>query len=318
MSNTATRLLSLIMLMQRQPNQKASELAEALGVSVRTLHRYMAMLDELGIPVYSERGPQGGFSLVRGYKMPPLVFSPAEAVVLCLGAGLVTNLWAKLYDEAACSALAKLESLLPAQQLAEVAWARRTLVASPMQRSRLEPLAALLDDLRGAIRGLKRVRMVYQGGTQTEPLERDLDAYALGYQQGWCYVIGYCHLRQAVRSFRVDRIQRLEVLEASYQIPPGFDAQAHLDFEFQGESPVKMRLRFEPQFTYLILNTPTVWESEEAQADGSVIVTATMPDLYWAGAFVLSYGPALTVVEPKALCHLVRAWALEVASRYSR
>lgn len=66
MSNTATRLITLLMLLQRQPNQKASELAQELGVSVRSIHRYMAMLDEMGIPVYSERGPYGGFSLVRG------------------------------------------------------------------------------------------------------------------------------------------------------------------------------------------------------------------------------------------------------------
>ena len=82
MSNTATRLITLIMLLQRRPNQKAAELANQLGVSVRTIQRYINMLDEMGIPVYSERGPHGGFSLVRGYKMPPLVFTPEEAVAI--------------------------------------------------------------------------------------------------------------------------------------------------------------------------------------------------------------------------------------------
>src|SRR5215470_5977087 len=128
MSNTATRLITLIMLLERQPNQKAATLADELGVSVRTLHRYFGMLDELGIPIYSERGPQGGFSLVRGYKMPPLIFSPAEAAALCLGMGLVADLWGQLYKEAAQSAAAKVENILPEDQLAEVAWARRTLV----------------------------------------------------------------------------------------------------------------------------------------------------------------------------------------------
>ena len=80
MSNTATRLITLIFLLQNQPNQKASDLAEKLGVSIRTIHRYFGMLDEMGIPVYAERGPYGGFSLVRGYKIPPLIFSVEEAV----------------------------------------------------------------------------------------------------------------------------------------------------------------------------------------------------------------------------------------------
>ena len=56
MTNTATRLITLIFLMQKQPNQKASELAEKLGVSLRTIHRYFAMLNEMGIPIYRSAG----------------------------------------------------------------------------------------------------------------------------------------------------------------------------------------------------------------------------------------------------------------------
>ena len=106
MPNSATRLITLIMLLQRQPNQKAAELAEKLNISVRSLHRYIARLEEMGIPIYSERGPYGGFSLVRGYKMPPLVFSPEEAVAIYLGTSLVEEMWGRLYLEAAQAALA--------------------------------------------------------------------------------------------------------------------------------------------------------------------------------------------------------------------
>ena len=130
MANTATRLITLIMLLQRRPNQKAAELAEELGVSVRTIHRYMGMLDEMGIPVFSERGPHGGFSLVRGYRMPPLVFTPEEAVALYLGTTLVREMWGEMYRDAAQSALAKLDNVLPDEQRHEVAWARRTLLAT--------------------------------------------------------------------------------------------------------------------------------------------------------------------------------------------
>src|SRR3989304_5823309 len=124
MTSPPPRLIPLILLLQNPPNQKASELAEKLGVSVRTVHRYLAMLDEMGIPVYSERGPYGGFALVRGYKMPPLVFTPEEAVAVTLGTGLVEEMGGQLYREAACGALAKLENLLPGEQGSEGAWAR--------------------------------------------------------------------------------------------------------------------------------------------------------------------------------------------------
>ena len=120
MTKPASRLIMLITLLQNRTNQKAADLAAELNVSVRTLHRYLAMLDEMGIPIYAERGPFGGFSLVRGYKMPPLVFTPEEAAAVSLGTGLVEDLWGDLYLQPAHAALAKLENLLPEQQRDEV------------------------------------------------------------------------------------------------------------------------------------------------------------------------------------------------------
>ena len=306
------------MLLERQPNQKAAALAEALGVSVRTLHRYFGMLDELGIPIYSERGPQGGFSLVRGYKMPPLFFSPAEAAALCLGTGLVADLWGKLYHEAAQSAAAKLENILPEVQLTEVAWARRTLVNTAVPRIGLQSFAPLLESLRCALVEHNTVHMVYHGSGQSDALERDFDPYALAYRQGWWYAIGYCHLRQAIRAFRVDRIQSLEKLPTRFEIPPSFDAQSYLTFEIQSQEGVHVRMHLTPEFAYLASNTPTFWEKLENQSDGSVIVTVFQSDIYRAAGFVFSYGPAATVLEPDSLRELMHNWAAAIEEMYRK
>src|ERR671922_3009930 len=129
MANTASRLITLIMLLQRQPNQTASQLAQALDVSVRTVQRYMTTLDEMGIPIYAERGPYGGYALVRGYKMPPLVFTPEETAAIYLGTSFLEQIWGRLYQEAARGALAKLDNVLPDEQRREVAWAREAVLA---------------------------------------------------------------------------------------------------------------------------------------------------------------------------------------------
>ena len=138
MNKPATRLLTLITLLQRFPNQKAPDLAGQLGISVRSLHRYMEKLDEMGIPIYSERGRYGGFSLMRGYKLPPLVFTADEAVAISLGTQLVEQMWGDLYADAAHSVMAKLDNLLPESQRSEVAWAQRTLVSSALRRPQLD------------------------------------------------------------------------------------------------------------------------------------------------------------------------------------
>jgi predicted DNA-binding transcriptional regulator YafY len=309
MTNPATRLITLIMLLQSQPNCKASELADRLGVSVRTLHRYIGMLDEMGIPVYSERGPHGGFSLVRGYKMPPLVFTPQEAVALSLGTGLVNEIWGSLYQEASSAAQAKLENVLPDEQRREIAWARRALVATGLRRPNLEGAAPLLEKLRLAVRQHQRVHMSYQGADQDVPLERQVDVYALAHRSGWWYAVGYCHLRGALRSFRVDRIIELEIMENRFDIPGDFNIHIYLRDQFKFENQLNVRLRFLPQYVYLARYTPSIWTDSREDADGSLCVTFQAQDLFWAASLVMSFGPAVVVLEPPELRKLLLEWA---------
>lgn len=111
--HVATKLLSLIMLLQSRKSWKVAELAVELGVSGRTVHRYFGMLEDMGIPICSERGRHGGFSLMRGYRLPPLIFSAEEATVLYMGAHLVRKLMGQTYHDAVTGATAKLDNVLP-------------------------------------------------------------------------------------------------------------------------------------------------------------------------------------------------------------
>lgn len=317
MPNTATRLITLIMLLQSRPNQKASQLAEELGVSVRSVHRYLAMLDEIGIPIYSERGPYGGFSLVRGYRMPPLVFTSEEAVAVSLGASLVEDLFGPLYRDAARGALAKLDNLLPEEQRREVAWARQTLAATGMHRADLDILSPRLQILRRALRERRRVTMLYRGGSQPKPQQRHLDPYALVHRWGWWYVVGYCHLRQAERSFRLDRILELNLTEQDYLPPADFDIHHYLATEMQAQPLITTRLQFVPKATHVALDNRPYWDSIEPQPDGSVVVTFLSPTLEWAASAALAYGPIVEVLAPPELRQMVCLWAQEIANVYT-
>jgi predicted DNA-binding transcriptional regulator YafY len=313
MTHPSSRIITLIMLLQSKPNQKAADLARMLDVSVRTLHRYFEQLDEMGVPVYAERGPYGGFSLVRGYKMPPLVLTPEEAVASFLGLSLVEEMWGKLYRSAALGALAKLENLLPDDQRQEVAWARRSLLATGMHRSDQQALAEVLDKLRLATREHKRVHMSYLG---RETSERELDPYALVHRSGWWYLIGYCHLRQNLRTFRVDRIASLELLETSFEFPTDFNLRAYLATEPPVQPTVRACLRFTPQWAGMARNSRPFWESLEELPDGAIAVTFQAPDLEWAASTTLAYGPAVKVLDPPELRHMVAEWAELVTKLY--
>jgi predicted DNA-binding transcriptional regulator YafY len=315
MSNSATRLLTLIMLLQRQPGQKAGDLAAALGVSVRTLHRYVALLEEMGLPVYTERGPYGGFSLVAGYRMPPLVFTLDEAVALSLGAGMVSDLWGRLYTNAAAGAQAKLENVLPQEQRDEIRWARSALVATGLRRSGFERTGSLLEQIRLAIREGRRLELVYpHGSAAADP--RRVDPYALVYRAGWWYMLGFCHMRQAIRIFRLDRIRSLSITDTLFTPPDDLDTHGLVEQSFSGQAGVVARLRFSPGMAQVAFDNRANWESLDELADGSVEVVMNSPDLVWAASMVMSFGPGVSVLAPEELRDLVVGWARGIVSLY--
>lgn len=317
MATPATRLITLIMLLQRQPGQTARQLAQALGVSARTLQRYIVMLDEMGIPVYADRGPYGGYALVRGYRMPPLVFTPDEAVAVSLGASMLEQVWGRLYQASARGALAKLDNLLPDEQWREVAWARTSLLVIGMNWADPGQAAPYLEALRNAIHERRRVRMRYRGQQQREPVQRDFDPYVLAHSWGWQYCVGYCHLRRAVRSFRLDRICDLVVLDQTFAEAANFDLQEYVKTDPWFQRTVRARLRFEPESALIALDQRAYWESCEEQPDGAMLVSFAAPDLETAASIVLRYGFPATIVEPTELRDLVRVCARALAAQYA-
>jgi predicted DNA-binding transcriptional regulator YafY len=316
MANTATRLITLIMLLQRQSNQTAAQLAQTLDVSVRTVQRYITMLEDIGIPVYAERGPYGGYALVRGYKMPPLVFTPEEAVAVSLGTSLLEEIWGRLYQEGARGALAKIENVLPDEQRREVAWARQNVLSIGTNWSDPNLAVPYLEQVRDAIRERRRVRIRYRTRSQPVPERRDIDPYKLVSRWGWQYCIGYCHLRQAPRTFRMDRIVELEPLDQMFSEPTDFDLETYLAADPFFQPAVRGRLRFGPEAAVVAFDNRAHWEALEEQPDGAVEVTFAAPNLEAAAGLVLHIGFPAVIMEPEGLHALVQVQARALAEHF--
>lgn len=318
MANVATRLISIILMLQRRGTLKAGELAEELGVSERTVHRYMGMLDELGIPIYSERGPYGGFSLVRGYKLPPLIFTPEEATALYLGAELVRDIWGISYFDAAVAATAKLDNVLPDALLQEVRQAQRGLLVTGWLRRDYGPWAPILDDLRRAVARRRRTVLSYQS-FRRETTQRTVDPYALALQWGNWYLVGYCHLRAELRTFRVDRIQQVEIGSETFEVPASFSAREFL-MRMAQERPAtyyRVAVRFDPEVAHIVRERREEWQDLTEQGDGSVILAFDASDLAWPCRWVLTYQDRATVIGPPELAAMVRDAAQAIAARYA-
>jgi len=270
----------------------------------------------MGIPIYAERGPYGGFSLVRGYKLPPLVFTPEEATAIHLGTSLVSEMWGQLYQESAQGALAKLENVLPDEQRNEIAWARRSLIATGMHRADPSAQTPTLEKLRRAAREHRRIDMGYQGTSKSEATRRLVDPYALVHRHGWWYLVGYCHLREELRTFRLDRIQSLELLSDTFQPPDDFDIHAYLDSEFADQPVIRATLRFKPEGAHIAASNHSIWEALTKNPDGSMDVVLSAPDLPWLASMTMSFASLVTVLEPPELREMIRDWAGAVVELY--
>lgn len=313
MSGTATRLLNLMMLLQRSPGQKAAELAAELGVSTRTVHRYLEMLEELGLPVCTERGPYGGISLVRGYRLPPLIFTPREAVVLHLGLQMVDEVWGPLYRDAARTARARLENVMPEGQRGEAAWAQRSLLVTGMHQVALEALRERVEMVQSALQQSRQLELEYEAQDGRISC-RWVSPYALVHRWGWWYLVGYCHLRQAIRSFRVDRARMLGLGEAAVQAPADFEIRQYLAQEWENQFFYTARLRFTPHAAGLATGSRAMWDELEEKEGGSVETTLRAPDLEWLARQVLSLGGGVTVLSPAELRQLVARTARDLAA----
>ena len=220
-----TRVLTVLELLQSRQHISGIELAERLVVDTRTVRRYVTMLQDMGIPVESKRGRYGAYHLRPGFKLPPLMFRDDEAFALTIGLITARKLGLAVAAPAVESVLAKIERVLPIALQEHVRAVQETLVLD-FHPARNAPSSEIVTTLCLASLQKRRVLLCYRAWSGEET-ERELDSYGLVCKSGFWYTVGYCHLRQDVRLFRLDRIVSVVMHEEMFVAPPNFDC---LDF----------------------------------------------------------------------------------------
>ncbi|MCC8477009.1 helix-turn-helix transcriptional regulator [Streptomyces parvus] len=204
MSDTPARLLKLLSLLQTPREWPGGELAERLDVSPRTIRRDIDRLRDLGYPVEASRGSIGGYRLVAGTAMPPLLLDDEEAVAIAVGLRAGAGHAIEGVDEASVRALAKLEQVLPSRLRHRVSVLQNATV--PLTRgdgSTIDPRT--LTTLASAATGRERLRFAYRSGDGTRT-KRQVEPYRLvSTGQRW-YLVAYDIGREDWRTFRVDRV----------------------------------------------------------------------------------------------------------------
>jgi predicted DNA-binding transcriptional regulator YafY len=224
-SPTARALLALE-IVQGSPGITADRLADKLGVSERAARRYVAILREAGIPIESVRGPYGGYRIGRGLRLPPLMFTAAEALGLVM-AVLDGHHNASDPADPVGGALGKIMRALPAPVAAQAEAVRQATAPAP-DRAAARPDPATTAALVQACSGHHRVRLGYcsEAGSQWVV---EVDPWAVVVRHGRWYLLCQSHPSEARRAYRIDRVRDVEVLGATFSPPADLDAIATLE-----------------------------------------------------------------------------------------
>jgi predicted DNA-binding transcriptional regulator YafY len=302
MMNRFDRITAILLQLQARRVVSGPALAERFGVSLRTIYRDLRTLELAGVPLFGEAGV--GYSLAEGYRLPPVLFTRAEATALLTAEKLA----ARLTDA-------------PTAQLTSAAMDKLRAVLRPPDRDHLAALTPYIQvlgpagppgppsgyqQLVMAIATQQVARLRYQAAASGAPTTREVEPIGLYLSQHW-HVVAYCRLRQAFRNFRLDRIKALTISSEVFAARPE-TLQHYWAAEAARSGREKVVLHFQvsamlPEAAQRLHDTKHQygWVSEQPRPDGRLEMTLLVGSLPYLAAWLLPHAGAVAVVEPPAL-----------------
>ncbi|MGW5261062.1 helix-turn-helix transcriptional regulator [Microbispora sp. NPDC004025] len=306
MANTSSRTLRLLSLLQTHRRWAGGELADRLGVSERTLRRDVDRLRELGYPVHTSRGTDGGYQLAPGAVLPPLLLDEDEAIALAVGMGEAARSAITGMEASAIRALTKVVQVMPPRLRRRVDVLREAMVSA----NSAEPIVTVdvLTTVAQACRDEERLRFSYAARGR-EPSSREVEPYRLVTLGRRWYLVAYDLTRQDWRSFRLDRLTRARPTGARFRPRdlPARDAAAFV--RAAGGVP-------EPHTVKALVHAPAArvrttagqWGMVEEVDGHSCLLTMTSTSLDWPVQALGNVGAEFEVLGPPEFVAYVREW----------
>ncbi|WP_395573953.1 helix-turn-helix transcriptional regulator [Streptomyces sp. BK79] len=308
-TDTPARLLTLLSLLQTPREWPGGELAERLGVSRRTVRRDIDRLRELGYPVQATLGADGGYRLVAGKAMPPLVLDDEEAVAIAVGLRAGAGHAVEGVDEASVRALAKLEQVLPSRLRHRVATLQAA--TTPLTSGDGPSIAPeTLTVMASTVAGQERLRFAYRAGDGTES-RRLTEPYRLVSTGRRWYLVAYDLDRDDWRTFRVDRVSDPFATGARFaprELPTGSAAEyLRRSMQRRGDS-YGIVVAFDAPAEVVAARLPGWLGAPEPEGDGTscVLRTTVADSMEWMAVRLVMLGVDFRVREPAELVECVR------------
>lgn len=312
--NRTDRLVAMVMYFQGRRVVRAEELAEHFEISVRTVYRDVAALSEAGVPVTGEAGV--GYSLVKGYHLPPVMFTGEEAMALFVGAEMVKTFTDASLSAPMASAVLKLRAVLPREQQDDVDRLSRGMLVAGRGHLRQGLDQRVLMPIQQAVVSRRVLKLQYQGVNREEETQREVEPLGVVFYNGAWYLVGWCRLRNQLRQFKLERVRQLDVSPERFAPRPEFSLAAHMDETLSVTTMHQARVWLGARVYDRARRESYSDFSEIIAGDGGYEVTVASFSLKWLARWLLAFGEDVEARAPEELRLLIVDEAQRVAARH--
>ncbi len=310
--NRVDRLLGMILFLQGRRVVRAEDMAAHFEISVRTVYRDLAALGEVGVPIVAEAGV--GYSLVRGYHLPPVMFTAQEAGAIATGSVLVNQLTDASLRAPMQSALMKIRAVLPTEQQRHLENIERS-ISFPRSKA---PDDANLIELQQALAQRRVIRIAYKGVKDEQARQRDIEPLFLIYYLERWHLLAWCRLRNEARDFRTDRIQSITLSKEVFPPRDELTYEKLHDLWHKEATSLTVTVHFK---TLSAERARREWswgvKSEKNVKDGAVLALST-GSYDWMTGWLLSFGPNATIIDPPEMWQKLAALAEQTLAHHRK
>ena len=293
------RIVAILIQLQSKRIVKAQDLADRFEVSLRAIYRDIRTLESSGVPIVSEAGV--GYSIMEGYRLPPVMFTREEAGSFVAAEKLMQQFTDRSLGAYYESAMYKLKSVLRGKEKDWVEALETQVSIVPGQELFNATIPDALEILFESIAERKQVYLKYESLREETPSNRKIEPVGLFHENGFWYILGYCHLRMDYRHFRTDRIHKIQRTQENFTLEHGTldDHQS----KKENVQRTKVKILVDKKVAKFIKGSKKHYGFvSERVVDGEVEMSFMVTDIDNGFArWYLMFGDYAKIVEPQAL-----------------
>lgn len=299
----------------------ATEIAEIGSISIRTVYRDLDDLQLAGFPLYPEPGENGRrWKFIDTYRFKvPLPFSFTELMSLHLSKDLFSVFKDTVFFESLESIFKKVCATLPPQTLEYLDRIQSTFHMGMKPYKDYSRFREIINKVNQAAMERRCIEMIYKPLKRKKETLRKIDPYKIRLYEGTIYIIGFCHLRNEIRTFVIDRINLLHLTNETFKLPEDFDIDEYTRHSFSviHDELYTVKVRISPAWATYI--GEKIWHESQVtrkMPDKSLEITFRVAGLDEIKRWVMGLGPEAYVKEPEKLKDMVRAGLKKALNQY--